>query len=127
MRYESSFLKDILTACRKIEAIVRATSEEAFLKDEVLPAAVLHHLTVMGEAIGRISGSLKDRHPEVPWRQIVAVRHRIVHAYFDLDWQILWNAACSDIPEFAPPGCRRSRDGIPGVRILLIMHERTRP
>jgi len=35
--------------------------------------------------------------PEVPWRQIIAVRHRIVHAYFDLDWQILWDAANGDI------------------------------
>jgi len=35
----------------------------------------------------------------VPWRQIIAVRHRIVHAYFDLDWQILWDAATGDIPE----------------------------
>jgi uncharacterized protein with HEPN domain len=34
----------------------------------------------------------------VPWRQIVAVRHRIVHAYFDLDWQILWDSATDDIP-----------------------------
>ena len=45
IRRDSSFLKDILSACRKIEAIIAATSEDAFLKDEVLPAAVLHHLT----------------------------------------------------------------------------------
>jgi uncharacterized protein with HEPN domain len=99
MRHEPSFLKDILTACRKIGAIVAATDEERFLKDEVLPAAVLHHLTVIGEAISRLSVELRDRHPEVPWRQIIAVRHRIVHAYFDLDWQILWAAASGDIPE----------------------------
>jgi uncharacterized protein with HEPN domain len=84
MRHEPSFLKDILSACRKIEAIVAATSEDSFLKDEVLPAAVLHHLTVIGEAISRLSVELRERHPEVPWRQIMAVRHRIVHAYFDL-------------------------------------------
>jgi len=101
MRHEPSFLKDILSACRKIEAIVAATSESSFLKDEVLPAAVLHHLTVIGEAINRLSVELKERHPEVPWRQIVAVRHRIVHAYFDLDWQILWDAATEDIPELS--------------------------
>ena len=99
MRHEPSFLKDILSACRKIEAIVAATNEDSFLKDEVLPAAVLHHLTVIGEAISRLSVELRERHPEVPWRQIIAVRHRIVHAYFDLDLQILWDAAISDIPE----------------------------
>ena len=76
-----------------------ATPEDSFLKDEVLPAAVLHHLTVIGEAVSRLSDELRERHPEVPWRQIIAVRHRIVHAYFDLDWQILWDAATGDIPE----------------------------
>lgn len=99
MRHEPSFLKDILSACRKIESIVDATSEDLFLRDEVLPAAVLHHLMVIGDAITRLSVELRDRHPEVPWRQIIAVRHRIVHAYFDLDWQILWDAATVDLPE----------------------------
>ena len=99
MRHESSFLRDILNASSKIESITAGTSEEVFLNDEVLPAAVLHHLTVMGEAINRLSPELRERHPEVPWHQIVAVRHRIVHAYFDLDWQILWNAAMDDIPQ----------------------------
>lgn len=98
MRHEYSFLRDILSATSKIEAITRATSEESFLGNEVLSAAVLHHLTVIGEAINRLSQELRARHPEVPWQQIVAVRHRIVHAYFDLDWQILWNAAVDDIP-----------------------------
>jgi uncharacterized protein with HEPN domain len=89
MRRESSFLKDIITAAGKIESITAATSEQTFLSDDVLPAAVLHHLTVIGEAIQRLPPDLRERYPEVPWRQIVAVRHRIVHAYFDLDWQIL--------------------------------------
>ena len=98
MRREASFWRDILSAARKIEAITADTSEESFLSDEVLPAAVLHHLTVMGEAISRLSPELRERHLEVPWHQIVAVRHRIVHAYFDLDWQILWDSAMDDIP-----------------------------
>jgi len=74
MRHEPSFLKDILPL-----------ASDLFLKDEVLPAAVLHHLTVIGEAISRLSVELRERHPEMPWRQVIAVRHRIVHAYFDLE------------------------------------------
>ena len=97
MRHEPAFLNDILTACRKIESIVAANPEEAFLGDEVLPAAILHHLMVIGEAISRLPIDLRDRHPEVPWRQIIAIRHRIVHSYFDLDWQILWDTATEDI------------------------------
>ena len=119
MRHEPSFLKDILSACRKIEAIVVATSEDLFLNDEVLPAAVLHHLTVIGEAINRLSVGLRERRPEVPWRQIVAVRHRIVHAYFDLDWQILWDAATADIPELRQAGSRHPGNGVSGSRTRL--------
>ena len=99
MRHEASFLKDILAASKKIETITSGTTEEHFLKDEVLSAAVLHHLTVIGEAINRLSPDLKARNAGVPWHLIVAVRHRIVHAYFDLDWEILWNAAKDDIPQ----------------------------
>ncbi|MCX6593578.1 MAG: DUF86 domain-containing protein [Acidobacteria bacterium] len=99
MRHEASFLKDILSACGKIESIIAATSEDLFLQDEVLTAAVLHHLTVIGEAIRRLSAELRERYPQVPWHEIMAVRHRIVHAYFELDWQILWEAAITDAPE----------------------------
>jgi len=87
-----------LEAARKIESIVAGTSEHSFLADEVLQAAVLHHLTVIGEAINRLSPEVRDNHPEVPWRQIVSVRNRIVHTYFELDWKILWVAAAEDIP-----------------------------
>jgi len=109
MRREPSFLKDILAACIKIESIVEGSTEETFLADEIRTAAVLHHLTVIGEAIGRLSPPLLQLYPEVPWRQIVAVRLRIAHAYFDLDWQILWNSAIGDIP-----GLRR--------QVLHILH-----
>jgi len=79
MRREPAFLRDIISACRKIEAIVASTTEAAFLQDEVMPAAVLHHLTVIGEAIGRLTTELKDRYPQVPCPK--------------------WDAAASDIPQ----------------------------
>jgi len=98
-RHESSYLKDILTATAKIAAIVSSTNEAKFLADDVLQAAVLHHLSVIGEAVSRLSPALKTKYAEVPWHQIAAVRNRIVHAYFDLDWQILWYAATGDVPD----------------------------
>ena len=67
MRHESSFLKDILSVYQKIEAMVEETSEASFLNNEVMLAAVLHQMTVIGEAISRLPDELKDRHPEVPW------------------------------------------------------------
>ncbi len=97
-RRESSYLRDILAATGKIAFIISQTSEVEFLADEVRQAAVLHHLAVIGEAVSQLSPELKTRYPDVAWHQIAAVRHRIVHAYFDLDWQILWGAATDDVP-----------------------------
>jgi len=85
-------LKDALVAGQRIESIVSGISEESFFQDEIRQAAILHHLTVIGEALNRASPEMKDRHGEIPWQQIVVVRNRIVHAYFELDWRILWVA-----------------------------------
>ena len=98
MRHEASYLKDILYAAHRIEAIVVAKSREEFFKSDESQAAVLHHLTIIGEAVNRLSPGLCERHSEVPWAQIVAVRNRIVHEYFGLDWQLLWGAAVDDVP-----------------------------
>jgi uncharacterized protein with HEPN domain len=87
-----------LEASRKIESIIAVTSEHSFLADQVLQAAVLHHLTVIGEAVNRLSPEVRNSHPEVPWRQIVSVRNRIVHANFELDWKILWVTATEEVP-----------------------------
>jgi uncharacterized protein with HEPN domain len=73
--------------------------QDSFFRDEIRQAAVLHHLTVIGEAIHRLAPVLKQKYPDIPWQQIVSVRHRIAHAYFDLDWQILWTSAKEDVPE----------------------------
>src|ERR1700736_6505298 len=96
-RRDASFLNDILTAAGKIDTIVSEKSEESFRADEVSQAAVLHYLTVIGEAVNRLTPALRENHPEIPWHQIAGTRHRIVHAYFDLDWQILWMAATEDV------------------------------
>ena len=76
-------IQDILDAIAKIQRYVAEVDFEAFENDEEIMDAVVHNLTVIGEAIGRLSPSLKEWHPDVPWRQIVATRNRIVHAYFE--------------------------------------------
>ena len=81
-RSDGSFLNDALVACQKIESIISGVSEQAFFRDEIRQAAILHHITVIGEALNRVSSELRDRHTQILWRQIISVRNRIVHAYF---------------------------------------------
>ena len=66
--------------------------------DEVAQAAILHHLTVIGEAANRVSADLKARHSEIPWSRIASQRNRVVHDYFGLDWVLLWKTITESVP-----------------------------
>jgi uncharacterized protein with HEPN domain len=60
---------------------------------------VFHRLVVFGEAMNRLAGSFLDKYPALPWPQIIALRNRLVHAYFDLDMDLVWGIAGSRLAE----------------------------
>jgi uncharacterized protein with HEPN domain len=91
-------LLDIGEAIDRIERY-RNRGREEFAGDELLQTWVLHHLQIIGEAVGRLSDSLKENHPEVPWREIVAMRNILVHDYFAVDVTELWNVVENDLPD----------------------------
>lgn len=62
----------------------------------------MHLVQVIGEAASWISEKLRDRYPVVPWRQIVGMRNRVVHSYFEVDLDILWFVVSVDVPDLAP-------------------------
>jgi len=61
-------------------------------------SAVVHQLTVIGEAVARLSPEVKDPHPEIPWTDIKGLRNIVVHNYFGIDWAEVWSAATNDVP-----------------------------
>lgn len=64
--------------------------------------AIVHELQILGEAAGRVSGELTDQHPELPWRQVTGIRHKIVHNYFAVDLDVVWDTAVLDVPAVRP-------------------------
>lgn len=60
---------------------------------------MFHQLVVFGEARNRLAGSFQDKYPALPWPQIIALRNRLVHAYFDLDMDLVWGIAGSRLDE----------------------------
>lgn len=79
MRRDAALLEDIASAAGAISTTCYGLSEGELSADSVRQAAILHHLTVIGEAANRISAALRYRHPEIPWPDIVPQRNRVVH------------------------------------------------
>jgi len=65
---------------------------------EVLALAVPHAVEIVGEAAGRVSQAYCEAHPEIPWSEVTGMRHRIVHDYFAVDYQRLWDTVRGDLP-----------------------------
>jgi uncharacterized protein with HEPN domain len=59
----------------------------------------MHQLTIIGEAAARLPREFRDRHADVEWQDIVAFRNIAVHAYFDVEWRIVWVTATKDVPQ----------------------------
>ena len=99
MRPDRLFLLDIVDGAEKIVVHIGGRGEEELVADHTARAAVLHELAVIGEAASRISPELKDRHPDIPWSEIVAFRNVVIHEYFGLSWPIIWVTATEDVPD----------------------------
>ena len=82
----------------QVRAKVAGLSRDEFDADENLRLAVTHLVQDVGEAAARLSAAFRARHPDVPWRQIIGMRHRIVHDYLDVDFDIVWDVSTADFP-----------------------------
>ncbi|MHB8530642.1 MAG: HepT-like ribonuclease domain-containing protein [Caulobacteraceae bacterium] len=70
--------------------------------DTMLRFALLRAIEVMGEAASRVSQDTRSQTPSVPWSDIVSMRNRLVHAYFDIDPEVVWKTATEEIPAVLP-------------------------
>ena len=99
MRPDRLYLLDIVEAADRVDVHLAERDRETFLADITRQAAVLHELTVIGEAANRISETLRQEHPGTPWAKIVSFRNVVVHEYFGLNWEIVWDTATELVPE----------------------------
>lgn len=78
---DDAYLLDMLIYAQKARSFTAGAAWEKFASDEVLQAATLHVLQVIGEAASKVSEDTRKAHPQIPWQQIVGLRHRLVHDY----------------------------------------------
>ena len=73
-------------------------TEDDFYRNELLKKATVRDLEIIGEAANYISEELKNKTPEIPWRQIIGTRHRIIHEYFHVSYVMVWEIVKNDLP-----------------------------
>lgn len=91
-------LRDIVEYLDKIEEH-RPDGVEALRSDEVLAAAIVRWVEIVGEAAANVSDDTRARYPSVPWAEIVAMRNRLIHAYPDVNLDLVWGVVDRDGPQ----------------------------
>lgn len=92
------YLNDMLEFARKAEIYTEGFDQESFLADGLRYDATLRNLELIGEAATRIPESIRKENAGIPWRQIIAIRNRLIHAYLGIDDDIVWSVIRDDIP-----------------------------
>ena len=92
------FIKDIIAAMESIEGFVEGMSFEELMQDDKTASAVIRKFEIVGEATKRLSDELKEEHPEIPWKRMAGMRDRLIHAYFGVDYKLVWEAIKAEVP-----------------------------
>lgn len=98
MRSDRAYLLDILEAIEHIERY-RPTDRRLFDMDERTQVWMVNRLQIVGEASRKLTDPFRQRHPEIPWREIIGMRRILVHGYFEIDPDIVWEAIMTSVPK----------------------------
>ncbi len=98
MREYKLYVADILAAMESIERFIEGMSFEEFQADDKTASAVIRKFEIIGEASRNIPDEVKHRHPDVPWKEMAGMRDRLIHAYFGVDFNLVWTTIKTRIP-----------------------------
>jgi len=91
-------IKHMIVACEEIIEFSKGKTKDDLFKDRKLNLALVHLLEIIGEAGNKISVELKHKYEHVPWNALVGMRNRLIHGYYDIDLNIVWETINRDIP-----------------------------
>ena len=91
-------LRHMLEAAQKAVAFAENRTRQNLDTDEQFALALTRLLEIVGEAAGSVSDTVRETNPAIPWRSIISTRNRLIHGYFDVDLDVLWQIVTHDLP-----------------------------
>lgn len=98
MRRDEAWLLDMLISGRKALSHSAGMDFASFQRNELVQLAVVHLIEIIGEAATHVSLELRNLHPEIPWNELAATRHRLIHGYFVVRLEKVWEVIQKDLP-----------------------------
>lgn len=99
MRDSKLYLKDILEAMEAIERFVEGIDFEEFKADDKTSSAVIRKFEIIGEATKNVPEDIRQKYPNVPWREMAGMRDKLIHFYFGVKYSIVWQTIKDIIPQ----------------------------
>lgn len=98
MKDDRVLLTHIFNEIQFLRKITKGRNYDDLLSDQYYSHAVIRAIEVIGEASKNLSPRLKDEHPRIAWREIAGMRDKVIHRYFEINWQIVWSVITDDLP-----------------------------
>ena len=95
-------LQHMLDAASTAIEFVKQRKKDDLATDKMLLFAVLRAIEVLGEAAGKVSHDTQSFACDIPWRAMVGMRNRLIHGYFDIDTEVVWQTVTSELPALIP-------------------------
>jgi len=94
-----AFINDILDAIHRIESYTENLTFDDFSGSQLYQDAVVRNLEIIGEAVKRLPDELIEKYPDIEWKKIAGLRDILIHAYFGIDIEIVWDVIQNKLPE----------------------------
>ena len=101
-REYGDYIEDIISSMNKAQAFIKDMDYVDFSSDEKTVFAVLRAFEIMGEAAKNIPESIRKKYPKIPWKDIAGMRDKLIHEYFGVKLELIWNTITKRVPLLKP-------------------------